>query len=344
MSLVFCSGGFLTTVQDAGRIGYQQYGVPAAGAVDPRSLALANILVGNAPGEAALEVTLLGPEIEFEEDCILAVTGADLGALHNGAPLQMYCVLKISRGDRLSFEMPKSGCRAYVAFAGGLDIPPVMGSRSTYIRAKIGGLRGRKLQAGDRIDLRSPAAAPHNLPLRRCAPEDFSPRDKTLRVVPGPQDDRFTAKGLETFFNSVYTVTAQSDRMGCRLEGPLIEHVGDGNIISDGIAFGAVQVPSEGKPIVMLADRHTTGGYTKIANVVTVDLPLIAQAMAGDRIRFEAVDIEQAQRLLLSQKEAFEALARRLNAAPPSRLLWVRVNGRGFEVRVEREESSASGG
>jgi biotin-dependent carboxylase-like uncharacterized protein len=238
-----------------------------------------------------------------------------------------------------------------------------MGSRSTCIKAKIGGLEGRKLKDGDRIGHRNPGAVPKNLAGRRCAPEDFSPPCKTLRVLMGPQDDYFTQKGVETFLSGGYTVTDRSDRMGCRLEGPAVEHVRDGNILSDGIAFGAVQIPSEGKPIVMLADRQTTGGYAKIANVIMVDLPLIAQSKTGDQIRFEKVDIAAAQDLYLAERAAFDALAGRLdagevlpesvtarvaekpeaktaaaqNSAAP-RIYAVEVNGRSFRVLVSRAE------
>lgn len=312
MGVKFLNGGFLTTVQDMGRTGYQEAGVSVSGVMDQRSAALANILVGNDAGEAVIEVTLMGPMIEFTEDNVVAVTGGNLGARLNGKEMPMYQAVAVKKGDAMSFAGMMSGSRAYIAFAGGLDIPKVMGSKSTNLKLKIGGFHGRKLGAGDEIGFTAPKAALPNMYLRKIEPDDFTGTSCTLRVVMGPQDDCFTDKGIETFLNSEYTYTNECDRMGSRCEGEVIEHKNGGDIITDGIAFGAIQVPSHGRPIIMMADHQTTGGYTKIAGVISVDLPKVAQARPGYKVRFEKVSIEEAQRLYREQLKEFAALKEKL--------------------------------
>lgn len=308
MSITIINPGMMTTVQDQGRVGYQRFGVSVSGAMCPRSAILANILVGNEDGEAVLECTMMGPQIRFDSANCIAITGGDLGPTVDGKPIENYRAIRVEAGQTLRFTMPKVGCRAFVAFAGGLDIEPVMGSRSTYMKAKIGGVEGRKLQKEDVIRFRDPRPDLPKLDLRRMAPE-FRPRaEYTVRVVLGPQDDYFTDEGVKTFLSEVYTVTQEFDRMGCRFEGAVIQHKDGGDIISDGISFGAVQVPASGKPIVMLGDRQTTGGYTKIANVITADFRILAQLKAGDKVRFEKVSINAAQDALIAQRKALKCL------------------------------------
>ena len=307
MGIMFLKGGLMTTVQDAGRRGYQRFGLGVSGAVDVHAFTYANILVGNTHNEAVLEVTLLGPTIEFTSPAVIAVTGGDLGAMINGAGLPMYRALQVQKGDILSFGAPRSGCRAYISFAGGLAITPIMGSRSTYIKANLGGYEGRKLEKGDEIAFRKPGTCPPNLAWRAMPPQHFN-GSYTVRVLMGPQEDRFTSRGVETFLSEAYTVTNEFDRMGYRLTGPKIEHVTDGNIITDGITFGAIQVPDGGEPIIMLSDRQTTGGYAKIASVINVDMPMVAQCKAGDTLRFVKTDIETAQNAFIAQKQKYQAL------------------------------------
>ncbi len=308
MSITVLNPGLLTTVQDMGRIGYQQFGVSVSGVMDPRATSIANILAGNQEGEAVLECTMLGPQLRFDAANCIAITGGDLGPTLDGKPIPNYCAVSVEAGQVLRFTGPKTGCRAFIAFAGGLDIPVVMGSRSTYMKAKIGGLEGRKLAKDDVIAFRAPKTQLKNMKDRNLYPE-FVPRDAyTVRVVMGPQDDAFTDAGVKTFLSETYTVTPEFDRMGCRLEGAVVEHKESGDIISDGIAFGAIQVPSAGKPIIMLADRQTTGGYTKIANVITADFRIIGQLKAGDKVRFEKVSIAHAQDALLTQRAALRLL------------------------------------
>lgn len=308
MSVTVINPGLLTTVQDAGRVGYQQFGVPVSGVTDPRAMKIANILVGNDENEAVLECTMMGPQLRFNKANVVAVTGGDLGPTLDGQPVASYAAFVVQEGQTLRFTGLRTGCRAYVAFAGGLDIPLVMGSRSTYMKAKIGGLDGRKLEKDDEIGFRAPNPDVLNLVQRRIAPEVTARNEYTVRVLMGPQDDRFTQAGIDTFLGEAYTVTNEFDRMGCRMDGPEIEHKNGGDIISDGIAFGAIQIPTAGKPIIMLADRQTTGGYTKIANVITADFRIIGQLKGGDRVRFVKTTIEAAQDALLTEREALRAL------------------------------------
>ena len=314
MSITVLNPGLMTTVQDQGRIGYQQFGVSVSGVMDPRSAALANILVGNDEKEAVLECTMMGPHLQFNQANCIAITGGDLMPTLDGKPIPNYTAVKVEAGQVLKFTMPKTGCRAFIAFAGGLDIPEVMGSRSTYMKAKIGGVEGRKLAKDDVIGFRAPKAELKNMNFRSMASEFVPRKEYTVRVVLGPQDDYFTDAGIQTFLSEVYSVTAEFDRMGCRLEGAVIQHKEGGDIISDGIAFGAIQVPSSGQPIIMLGDRQTTGGYTKIANVISVDFRILAQLKQGDKVRFEQVSVKFAQDALLTQRAALKTIRSALEA------------------------------
>ncbi len=299
--------GPLTTVQDLGRFGYQQYGVPTSGALDNYAYRIGNLLAGNGEGAASLEITLFGCQLRALQDTKVAITGADLGAAVNGEPTPTWEGRLIKRGDILSFSLLKSGCRAYLAIAGGIDVPEVMKSASTYTKAGIGGLSGRPLLQGDIIKTKSSATPT----LITRLPSQYIPAYEnqiTLRVILGPQDDHFTGEGIGTFLNSEYTVTTQADRMGYRLEGPCIEHREGADIISDGIPLGAVQVPGDGLPIILLADRQTTGGYTKIATVISVDIPKVAQAKPGDKIKFQQVTEEQAVALLREYEQRMAAI------------------------------------
>lgn len=313
MSITVLNPGLLTTIQDKGRIGYQQFGVSVSGVMDPRSAAIANILVDNDENEAVLECTMMGPHLQFDEGTCIAITGGNLQPTLDGQPIAMYRAINVAAGQVLRFIAPQTGCRAFIAFSGGLDIPAVMGSKSTYMKAKIGGLDGRKLEKGDVLKLNTPNKEPKNLNIRFIAPE-FLPRSvHTLRVVMGPQDDMFTSAGVETFLSETYTVTNEFDRMGCRLDGATIAHKSDANIISDGISFGAIQIPGSGTPIIMLADRQTTGGYTKIASVITADFRLLGQLKGGDKVRFQKVSMAHAHEALRAQNGAMKTLRKALN-------------------------------
>ena len=301
--IIIESAGLLTTVQDSGRYGYQRYGMPVAGAMDTFSLQLANMLVGNQHDDACLETTLTGPEIIFVKPGVIAITGADMSPCKNGKPIPLYKTIEVKSGDRLSFKKLKNGCRSYIAFAGGINVPLVMGSRSTYLRAKIGGFEGRALKAGDELPLGETAG---KIRIKEI-PKEMIPRyqsTQTIQIIPGPEVKRFKLDGIRHFLTSEYMVTDQSDRMGYRLSGnEIMQQSGNADIISAGISPGTIQIPGNGQPIILMADRQTTGGYARIANVISVDLTLIAQLKPGDRIRFREISLEKAQELFKARKK-----------------------------------------
>ncbi|MVB11247.1 KipI antagonist [Caprobacter fermentans] len=312
MGIEMIKPGLLTTVQDFGRTGYQKLGISPSGALDRKAMILANLLVANSAGEAVLEITMMGPELRFTADNFVAVTGGDLSPVLNGAPMPRYAAIPVKDGDVLSFGPAKSGCRAYLAFAGGLKLPVVMGSKSTNLKCGFGGYGGRKLQAGDAIAFSSPKKELPFFPLRTLEAPSFG-GETILRVILGPQEDAFTEEGVRTFFEETYQVTPRFDRMGCALDGPVVECRDKADIISDGIPAGAVQIPSSGKPIIMLADRQTTGGYTKIGTVASVDLSLLAQCRPGDSVRFQRISVGEAQKLLRKETKKLSKLNRYLN-------------------------------
>ncbi|BCZ27606.1 allophanate hydrolase [Claveliimonas bilis] len=313
MGIIVENPGIQTTVQDEGRFGYQQFGVSPAGPMDTQSFYIANILTGNRRGESALEITFMGPELKFEKDNIIAVTGANVSPSVNGEAIPMYRAVLVHAGDTLSFGVASGGSRAYIAFSGGLDVPVVMGSKATLMRNKLGGVEGRKLEKGDRIGFCCPRTTLPNMEMRRMEPEVFPQGDITLRVVTGPQDSAFTEEEVRKFFWYSAVITNESDRMGIRLEReePL-KHIKDGNILTDGVAFGSIQVPTNGQVIIMMADRQTTGGYTKIGTVISVDLPKLAQAQPGYKVHFVRVGIQLAQELYLRNKKKLQNLEKKL--------------------------------
>lgn len=313
MGIIVENPGIQTTVQDEGRFGYQQFGVSPAGPMDTQSFYIANILAGNRRGESALEITFMGPELKFEKDNIIAVTGANVSPSVNGEAIPMYQAVLVHAGDTLSFGVASGGSRAYIAFSGGLDVPVVMGSKATLMRNKLGGVEGRKLEKGDRIGFCCPRTTLPNMEMRRMESEVFPQGDITLRVVTGPQDSAFTEEEVRKFFWYSAVITNESDRMGIRLEReePL-KHIKDGNILTDGVAFGSIQVPTNGQVIIMMADRQTTGGYTKIGTVISVDLPKLAQAQPGYKVHFVRVGIQLAQELYLRNKKKLQNLEKKL--------------------------------
>ena len=298
MVLQVLEPGLLTTVQDLGRRGYERFGVPVAGAMDGYALRAANGLVGNPWDAAGLEITIAGPTLRATRRCLIAVTGADLGLRVQGRRMPLWTALYVRRGWTISFEGRQSGCRAYLAIAGGIVVPPVMGSRATYLRGGFGGHRGRALRAGDVLPVGEPSCALLDRAGRQLPEEARPPYSDTptVEVILGPQDDHFAPEGIATFLSAEYAIDATSDRMGYRLSGPAIAHKTAADIISDGVVLGAVQVPADGQPIVMMADRPTTGGYAKIATVVGADIPLLAQCLPGrSRVRFRATTVKAAQ-------------------------------------------------
>lgn len=295
------SPGFFTTVQDRGRHGYRSFGMPVSGAMDYYSHMAGNLLVGNEPGEASLEITLKGPEIRFSGRTMLAITGAEMGPMINGKPVEMWSSLVAGRNDRLTFASPISGSRTYIAFAGGIDVPEVMGSRSTYIRGRLGGYLGRKLEENDKIRI-FPALL--LLRKRRRFPLELIPEWKDeviLRVIPGVNQEEFSAEAVEKFLTSTFEVTNYSDRMGIRLDGPYLAHLHKADVISYPLVPGTIQVPGDGKPVIMLADSQTIGGYTQIANIITADLWKTGQLRPGDKVKFSLADPDEAVRSLAGQ-------------------------------------------
>ena len=314
MGIVVKKAGVSTTVQDLGRTGHMSSGFSPNGVMDRRAAVIANILVENDVNAPVLEFMLAGPELRFTTDTYIALTGADFNPSLNGSELTPYMTHFVKRGSVLSTTNVKEGVFGYIAFAGGgLDVPLVMGSASTNIKCSIGGWKGRALQYGDYIPFKSPVDYIPNLPSHRLSSDrDYYQFDKpegiTLRVIPGPQEDLFTDAGIETFFTQTFSTTSKSDRMGYRLDGPEIETKHGSDIISDGIAFGAVQVPSHGRPIIMLADRQATGGYAKIGTVATVDIPRLVQCQPGHSISFEKISVQAGQALLKQEAKDFHLM------------------------------------
>jgi KipI family sensor histidine kinase inhibitor len=290
-SMIILSPGPLTSIQDEGRFGYADCGMPAAGALDRGAMHRANKRVGNERGEAVLEITFLGPEIEFVGDQLVALAGADLQPRLNGSPIGREEAFGVKSGDRLSFGGMHSGLRTYLAVGGGFDIPPVMGSRSTYLRGGIGGYRGRALMPGDRIPVRQQGVNPAGAGL--TGPPDPEPAMEQgfdgsfgIRFIPGPEADRFSPEGIRTFLTSAFPLSADSDRMGIRLGGPAVEHLAGADILSSGVIPGTIQIPGDGHPIILMNDCQTTGGYARIGCVIRKDLDLLAQIRPGQEIRF----------------------------------------------------------
>lgn len=333
MALEIISAGPLTTVQDLGRYGYAAQGFQESGACDKYSLKLANLLVGNTFGAAGLEFTLKGGTIRFTAPEVIAVTGADMRPELNGIPAPMFVPLHVKSGDVLTMGMAVSGLRGYLAAAGGIQVPVVMGSRSTNLKCRIGGLEGRALRDGDTLqsgtevsglhkkgwkDRKRHGTAEAKEQQQKLWSDDetvrWLSRSSTpyrimgeacivmLRTVPGPQTEAFTQEGVRTFERSIYTLTADSNRMACKLSGPEVETVHGSDIISDGIVEGSVQVASDGRPIVMLADHQTTGGYAKIGTVISTDIPALAQLKPGDPVAFKFITPEEG--IAACRKEA----------------------------------------
>ncbi len=313
MGIRILKAGMLTTVQDLGRTGYQSQGFSVAGVMDQRSFKIANLLLDNPENEAVLEFTLIGPTMEFTSETIISITGGDFQPTINGDPVPMYTAIYVSKGDILKFGSAKTGSRGYIAFSSYLDVPVVMGSRCTNMKSSVGGFKGRKLKEDDCIMFRVKRRYLPFFLSRKLPVENFDKQVETIRVVMGPQDDAFSKQGIETFLNNEYTVTSDFDRMGCRLEGAFIAAKDKSDIISDGIAFGSIQVPAHGKPIILLSDRQTTGGYAKIATVASVDIPKVVQRKTDHKIRFKAITVQEAQKLYLKEVKELDDMRKMIH-------------------------------
>lgn len=302
-SLRVVQPGLLTTVQDCGRWGWQALGVPVAGPMDVWSFRLANWLVGNDSGAAGLEATVVGPTIRFDDAAVVAVTGGRFDLRCEGRPIPMDEAVAIRAGADLSFGAAREGARGYLAVAGGLDVTPVFGSRATHLPSRCGGVEGRALRGGDVLAVLAARGRPRALRARARRP---LPREGArLRVLAGPQDDLFTDEARAVFTRSRYTITPASNRMGYRLNGPALSHRGSADIISDATTFGTIQVPKDGQPILLMADRQTSGGYPKIATVIAADLGLAAQLGPGAWIEFAWCDMKTALAALIELEQVF---------------------------------------
>lgn len=296
--------GILTTIQDGGRYGFQKYGVLVNGAMDMFALRVANILVGNSQDEAALEITLQGPSIELTEDITFAICGASLSPMLNGLPVSEWRPISAKAGSVLSFGRPVWGCRAYLAVAGGFEVPKVMGSRSTYLRGHLGGFEGRALKQGDELKVRQSdvkvSAWNEECGLDWFVSPTLHPRYGTnpvVRFTLGPDFKFFSDESQRLFGTESFKITPQSDRMGYRLSGPTLELAFRQEKVSTAVTVGTIQVPPDGNPIVLMADRQTIGGYPCMAQVIQVDIPVLAQLKPGDPLSFQEVTLELAQEL-----------------------------------------------
>jgi biotin-dependent carboxylase-like uncharacterized protein len=310
--------GLHTSVQDLGRTGFQAIGVPVSGGLDGIALRLANHLVGNPPGMAALEILLSGPTLRVAAETVrVALAGADAGLAIKGArsgAVPAWQSLRLARGDVVNVVVGRRSACCCLAVEGGIAVPPVLGSASTYARAGIGGFEGRPLRPGDLLPL-ALADAPQRAELRLPDPPDAA-ADEPIRIVLGPQCDYFTDAALATLLAAEYRISQSADRMGMRLDGPVLAHRGGWDIVSDAIATGAIQVPGSGRPILLLADHQTTGGYPKIATVVSADLPIVGRRRPGDAIRFTAVSPEMAEGLARDAERQLAGLVALLEPAP----------------------------
>lgn len=303
--LEILSPGILTSIQDLGRYGYGRYGVAPSGALDSYALRIANLLVGNRPDQAGLEAMLLGPAIRALADIVVAVTGGNLQPRRNKQPIEMWRSHILKKDDTLSFDSALSGFRVYVAVGGGISVPSVMGSRATNLSSGFGGLQGRALKKNDILTSEN-----HSHPVKtdtrafNAAWIPVYPNDWLLRVIWGPQDDHFPDESRGSFLSASYKMSSDSDRTGIRLQGPVIRQKPDiqTSIISEGVIGGSVQIPGDGKPIIILGET-VTGGYRKIATIISADLPLLGQIKPGDTLRFTAVSLEEARQALIGVEE-----------------------------------------
>lgn len=318
-ALRIVSAGFAPTIQDLGRPHVQHLGVPPAGALDPSALRIANALVGNPSDSAALELRVMGPTIEIEADAVrlaLVGTGAAVeivGERKVGAPSHQS--IRLTRGRRLRIGSLSDTGVAYLAVEGGFALEPVYGSLATYTRARIGGLDGRALRDGDHLPLR--LAAADERAERRCGDRSWWRETGPVRVVLGPQDDYFTTDSIATFFDAEYQVTREADRMGMRLDGPVLRHARGHDIVSDGIVTGAIQVPGNGRPIVLLADHQTTGGYAKLGTVISADVPRLGRMRPGDTLRFAQIEVAEAEVARRVLEDRVARIVERLGPAEP---------------------------
>lgn len=335
--------GLFSTIQDDGRQNYLAYGLPRAGVMDRYASRMANLLCGNPLNAAVIEMTMMGGSFRFEQPCRIAICGGEMAPRLNTAMIEQWKAFDVKTGDVLEISYAQSGCRSYLAVSGGIDVPVVLGSRSTYTRANVGGIKGRPLHADDQIalgEMPPVQVQPINLDSTFIPPY---PERISLRVLLGPQDDLFLPEGIEAFVSGEYIVTDEADRMGYRLEGPPIRHAGKADIVSDALGRGAIQVPGNGQPIVMMSDCGTTGGYAKIATVIGADLWRLAQAKPNDMIKFLLCSETEAVQALAEEREKYRRVAKQVTAGPAethppkaeSRSMRVTIQNQSYQIDIE---------
>jgi antagonist of KipI len=294
--------GLFTTVQDLGREGFGPMGVSPSGAADAVSLRVGNRLVGNAEGAAGLEMTLLGGTFAFPDGAVLALAGSDFGATLDGKPVELWTAFEAKPEQVLKLGPTRSGARCYLCVRGAIEVKAFLGSASTHILSGLGGHEGRALRKGDALKIGASSGSARDRRLSARALKEMQPR-KVLRVTPGPQDDWFPEASRRVFYESAYRVAEETNRMGIRLQGASVAKAADGELPSEGVSLGAVQVPEGGLPIILFVEQQTTGGYPKIANVVSADFHGLGQLRPRDEIRFERVEYDAARALLIEQEK-----------------------------------------
>jgi len=300
-ALIVEAPGLFTTVQDLGREGFGPMGVSASGAADAVSLRIGNRLVGNPDGTAALEMTLVGGAFTFERTATIVATGADFGLSLDGMALPMWTSIEIRKGETVRFGASRSGARAYLCVHGGIAVEPFLGSASTHVLSGLGGFEGRALRKGDRVELGAANSLFRKIAISPNALESLQPR-KTIRITDGPQSDWFAEASWKTLCGNTFRISEQSNRMGIRLEGPPIPLDASREMITEGVSLGAIQVTPSGQPIILFVEQQTTGGYPKIANVISADLHSLGQLRPRDEIRFERIEMSEARSLLIQQE------------------------------------------
>lgn len=321
MGLKIKQPGIHATIQDIGRTGAQKYGVVVGGVMDELSLRIGNILVQNNQNEAAIEIMFFGTSITFTADHVIAITGGNLHPMMNGALVPMWRPIYIKKSSTITFKGTAKGCFTYISIAGGFEIPKEMDSKSTFIKAGIGGYKGRALEKNDVLEVGSPNKA-SKIIMKALKQSSVNPKwyvnhtafygqsdEQVIRVLKGSEYDLFSEESQKIFKAEAYTLTTQADRMGYKFDGQTLKQSNPVNLLSEGVTYGTVQVPANGKPIILMADRQTTGGYPKIAQVITADLPKLAQVQPNSKVRFEIVSMLEAEKVLFAQEDRIKEIS-----------------------------------
>jgi antagonist of KipI len=334
-SITIESPGFFSTIQDLGRFGYQKYGIPPSGAMDEFAFQTANILVGNERNAAGIEITFGNFIAQLNGTFEIAITGGDAEISLNYEKIKSWSTVYVKNGDILKIGKIRKGCRVYLGVSGGISVPKIFGSRSTYTRLKMGGFRGRKLQKGDILEIGESS-------IFSISSTDVDPSilslvysRKKARTILGPENKMFSKKIIERFFSSPYQITTQSDRMGYRLKGASLKSTkASHDIISNGIVTGAIQVPTDGQPIIMMVEHQTVGGYAKIATVISSDIPLLAQMKAGDEVEFENTTFSSAQKANIQMQDILRYLENESRKKHLGRVYLVETHKKNYRIKI----------